>query len=50
MYEVFKQYRLINKVVISLKKDKRGKKYGFVRFGKVREERVLAIELIPESS
>lgn len=45
MYELLKEYSLIDEVVISSKRDKRGKNYGFVRFRKVLEERVFVVKL-----
>ncbi|CAL5184049.1 unnamed protein product [Lathyrus oleraceus] len=45
MFEVFKVFGLVVEVVIPPRRNKKGKRYGFVRFRKVRDERVMAVEL-----
>lgn len=41
----FKELGLVEKVVIPLKKDKFGRRYGFVRFLNVQDTKLLAIKL-----
>ncbi|XP_058755922.1 uncharacterized protein LOC131629137 [Vicia villosa] len=45
MYEVFKKMGDIDEVYIPNKKDKRGRRYGFVRFVNVKDDRLLATKL-----
>ncbi|XP_058775700.1 uncharacterized protein LOC131649953 [Vicia villosa] len=45
MFEIFADFGLVVEVVIPPKRDKRGKRYGFVRFRKVRDARLLEAEL-----
>lgn len=45
MFEVFKVFGLVVEVVIPPRRNKKGKQYGFVRFRKVGDERVMAVEL-----
>lgn len=45
MYQLFKKFGEINEVVIPPKMDKRGRKYIFVRFYEVRDERSLILKL-----
>lgn len=45
MYNIFKDFGDINEVVILLKKDRRGKRYKFVIFFNVEDERMLAVKL-----
>lgn len=45
MYEVFQSYGDIDEVVISNKRDSRGRRYGFVRFFGVRDADFLATKL-----
>lgn len=45
LYDVLKDLRDIDKVIISPKRDKRGNKYDFVRFFNVREERLMVAKL-----
>lgn len=44
-YEVFKEFGLVVEVVIPTRRDKRGKQYGFVRFGKVGDKSVMVVKL-----
>lgn len=45
MFEVFKEYGLELEVFILSRRDKCGKRYGFVRFRKVTNERIMAAKL-----
>lgn len=45
MFELFKEFGLVAKVVIPPKRDKRGKVYRFVRFMNVTDERILVVKL-----
>lgn len=45
LYEVFKKCGEVDKVVIPYERDVWGKRYGFVWFFKVEDERRLAVEL-----
>ncbi|CAK8575343.1 unnamed protein product [Lathyrus sativus] len=45
MFEVFKLYGLVSKVFIATRLDKKGRRYDFVRFRKVNDERILAVKL-----
>ncbi|CAK8534234.1 unnamed protein product [Lathyrus sativus] len=45
MFEEFKHFGLVKEVVVPPKRDKKGKRYGFVRFRDVEDARVLAIIL-----
>ncbi|CAK8562136.1 unnamed protein product [Lathyrus sativus] len=45
MAEIFKDYGLISEVFIPAKRDKRERRYGFVRFWKVSEDKPLAAKL-----
>lgn len=42
MYLIFKDYEEINEVIIPRKNDIRGKIYGFVKFYKVQDEKVMS--------
>ncbi|XP_058727198.1 uncharacterized protein LOC131598634 [Vicia villosa] len=45
MYTIFKDFGDIDEVFIPMRKDKRGKWYGFVRFFNMEEARLMAIKL-----
>lgn len=45
MYNVFKEFGDINEVVITPRRDKRGKRFKFARFNNVENERMLAVKL-----
>lgn len=45
MLEIFKEYGLVVEVVILPRRDKRGKRYGFVQLRKVADKRILAMRL-----
>lgn len=45
LHEVSKEHGLVVEAVISPKRDKSGTEYGFVRFRKVNNERILATKL-----
>lgn len=45
MYEVFDGYGSIDEVIIPKKLDIRGKRYGFVRFFNVEDDRLFAVKL-----
>ncbi|XP_058768565.1 uncharacterized protein LOC131642306 [Vicia villosa] len=45
LYEVFSRFGAVNKVIITAKRDVRGKRYGFVRFFDVKDPRILACKL-----
>ncbi|CAL5205475.1 unnamed protein product [Lathyrus oleraceus] len=45
MFEIFKEHGMVVEVVIPPRRDKRGKIYGFVRFIKVVDARILAVKL-----
>ncbi|CAK8576877.1 unnamed protein product [Lathyrus sativus] len=45
MFEVFKSFGLVVEVVIPPRRDKCSKRYGFVRFRKVENERIMAVKL-----
>lgn len=45
LFEIFKEYGLVVVVMIPAKRDKKGRRYGFVRFRKYGDGRLLAIKL-----
>ncbi|CAK8578071.1 unnamed protein product [Lathyrus sativus] len=45
MVKVFKEYGLVMEVFILATRDKQGKRYGFARFRKVLNERIMAEKL-----
>ncbi|CAK8534102.1 unnamed protein product [Lathyrus sativus] len=45
LFEVFKVYGVISEVFISAKRDKRGNRFGFAKFRKVHDPRILACNL-----
>ncbi|CAI8614976.1 unnamed protein product [Vicia faba] len=45
MYAIFKENGEIDEVIIPPKRDKRGKRFGFVRFFNVADERLMVIKL-----
>lgn len=45
MAEIFKEYGIVIKVFIPARRDKRGKWYGFVRYIKVNDERLMVAKL-----
>ncbi|CAK8573332.1 unnamed protein product [Lathyrus sativus] len=45
LFEVFKVYGVISEVSISARQDKRGKRFGFAKFQKVHDSRILACNL-----
>ncbi|CAL5200993.1 unnamed protein product [Lathyrus oleraceus] len=45
IYKVFKEYGDVDEVVVLAKRNKRGKKFGFVRFFEVMDEKNLAVKL-----
>lgn len=46
LFEIFKGYGLVMKVAIPPRRDKKGRRYEFMRFGKVDNERELATKLV----
>lgn len=45
IYKVFKEYGNVDEVVVPSRRNKRGKKFGFVRFFEVMDEKNLAVKL-----
>lgn len=45
MFKVFKEYELVMEVFIPSRRDRCGKRYGFVRFRKVVDKRIMAVKL-----
>ncbi|XP_058733452.1 uncharacterized protein LOC131605070 [Vicia villosa] len=45
MYDIFKDFGDIDEVIFPPRRDKRGKRFGFVRFFNVLDERLLAVKL-----
>ncbi|CAK8568344.1 unnamed protein product [Lathyrus sativus] len=45
MFDVFTEFGLVLEVYMPTRRDKRGKRFGFVRFRKVLDVRVLATKL-----
>lgn len=45
MFDIFTYFGLMDEVIIPPRRDKRGRRYGFVRYRKVRDERMLEVEL-----
>lgn len=45
LYNVFKEFNDIDEVIIPPKRDIRDKRYGFIRFFKVNDKRLLATKL-----
>lgn len=45
LFDVFKEFGLVVEVVIPPRREKRGKRFGFVRFWKVKKERMLSVKL-----
>ncbi|CAK8562795.1 unnamed protein product [Lathyrus sativus] len=45
MFDVFKEHGLVWEVFIPARRDKKGKWFGFARFRKVKEARLMAVKL-----
>lgn len=45
MFDVFKEHGLVDEVVKPPRRDREGRRYGFVRFRKVCDEKLLAVQL-----